>query len=459
MFKRLLLICVLGGMVLTACDSDEVTNESGLEGAQNSTKTMIPVTQSVSATVSSPLDNIETAVDQVMQLPNTSVLKGHLVFVQGNTDNPSQRLGAGGRIFMAGFDGESPVQLAERVSEPSVILSPDQNYLGYMAVDGYSWYMYLLDLETMQFTPIYRLPNRFGTFQDWSPDSRWLLIRSNQDMMIISTDGQVEHDLGSSLVFWLEDGHALVLQIDDVFEWDEQSVNDVYLFDPQSGDREPIDIGLDRVATAQLPMAQIRSIVKQHDTDLVANIHGAAGVFGGPVVLTANDIQLRIVSPRTNANLNPCDRWTIEKLPLEPGAEPEMLYSVDDTLSLSDYYFMSDGTLLFQRWYLEGCDSEVESLRGEVIALTPDGEASVVAKGLYAGISTGFLRGSTGKKYALSPEGRYLATITGSFSTLHSGITITDLETGTAVEVMSWTADDANRFLIWESINAVFWTN
>ena len=143
--KKQLIYLVLLVICLTACGSPEPATVKGAKTAnsfgENNNPTVTPAVLAADATAStvSLVSNIPAATDRTFALPTVEELDGQLLFVQGNTDNESRRLGPGGRMYLANFDGSMPVQLAERVSEASVLVSHDGSMVGYAAVDGRRW--------------------------------------------------------------------------------------------------------------------------------------------------------------------------------------------------------------------------------------------------------------------------------------------------------------------------------
>lgn len=456
--KQYTLLLLLSVIIITACGGSESRDGPGLVG-QNTNPTPT-VVSSVNTTVDSesPLAALPDAKDQVLRLPDTDALPGRLLYLQGNTDNASLRIGPGGRLFLAKFDGSESVQLAERISESSVMVSHDRSMVGYAAVDGYRWYLYIMNLDDQQPVQIYHLRDRFGFIEGWSPDMKWVLVRSNNTGIITSVDGATQYTFPSSYVFWLEDSRALVVEVENFFDDSQQDLRDLFIFNPVTDERTALNPTITAVSLSTFPGSTIQTILREHGTSLVANSTGSPGVFGFPFLLLDSSIQLLLDAPdQVNATLNPCDTWTINEIPLSDTGEATTVYTLEDTLNLSDFAPVGDDSLLFTRWYMDNCDTQVESLRSEVIMVNAEGEAEVIVDDIYPGVSTSFMRASTGRRYAISPDGRYLAAITGSFTDMNSAITLIDLSTGDNVDVMTWQSADANSFLIWEAFTAIFW--
>ncbi|MCI0709327.1 MAG: hypothetical protein L0154_04110, partial [Chloroflexi bacterium] len=321
--------------------------------------------------------------------------------------------------------------------------------------------LYVMDLDDQQPIQIYHLRDRFGFIEGWSPDMNWVLARSNNTRIITSVDGTAQYTFPSSYVFWLEDSRALVVEVENFFNDRQQDLRDLFIFNPVTDERTVLNPTITTVSLSTFPGSTIQTMLREHNTSLVANSTGGPGVFGFPFLLLNSNIQLLLDSPnQVNATLNPCATWIINEIPLSnSGGEATTVYTLEDTLNLSDFAPVGEDSLLFTRWYMDNCDTQVESLRSEIIMVNTEGEAEVVVDDIYPGISTSFMRASTGKRYAISPDGRYLAAITGSFTGMKSAVSVVDLSTGNRVDVMAWQSADANSFLIWEAFTAIFWVN
>jgi hypothetical protein len=458
--KRHSIFLLLFIIIITAC-GDEPDDGPELVG-QSSDPT---VSNDVAANeadgdIETPLGNLPSPRNQELHLPATEALPGRLLYLQGNTDNPSNRIGPGGRLFLAAFDGSDPLQLAERISEASVMVSHDRSMVGYAAVDGFSWYLYIMDLDDQQPLQIYDLPNRFGFIEGWSPDMNWVLARANNTLIIASVDGTIQYEFPNAYIVWLEDSRALVADVDNFFNDSEQNLNALFIFNPVNDARVPLDLGISTISTDMFPGTTIQAMLQEQNTDLVATSTGGPSVFGFPLLLLDSETQLVIDSPaQVNATLHPCETWRIKEASFARDEEPAMIYESETTLSLNDFAPLGANTIVFTRWHMEDCDTQVESLRSEILKIDPDGEVQVLVDDVYPGISTSFMRATTGKRYAISPDRRFLAVITGSFTGMRSAITLVDLETGERVNVMKWQSSDANSFLIWEAFTAIFWVN
>ena len=466
--KRYWFLTIIMLMILSACggDAKELDDSAGgLEGVASSStdETSAKANKNTTSTdtqVYSMIESIPNPTDQDFTMPHLDGLEGQLLFVQGNTDNQSPNLGPGGRMYLASFDGGTPVQLAERVSEPSVMVSPDGTMVGYAAVEGFSWYMYVMDLTTQEPIQLQKLANRFGFIEDWSPNMEWVLFRNNGNRLVVRVNGTDLQDLGNAFALWTTDNQLLVINVDQFFgdAQQERTVEQAYLLDPVT--QNQTDLGLtDMLLTlANFQLNSLEPILAENNVELMPTSHGGAGVFGFPIVLMPDgDTQIWVEGTQFTNNIEVCYSWALQSAALSDSSEPREIYRAEDTLGLTDFTQTADGGLIFQRWYLDECHSQPEALRGEIVNITPDGQSEIITDEIYPGISTAFLRASTGKKYTLSPDGRYMIWVGGSLESTASGIYLTDLASKQTAELMTWKASDVNRFLIWEAYNAVFW--
>jgi hypothetical protein len=398
--------------------------------------------------------------DRTFILPNIPQLEGRLLIVQGNTDNQSKRIGAGGKLHLARFDGQPPELLAERVSEPSVMASPSGQYVAYVGVEGYSWYLFHMDLQTREITPLQKLRNRFGFVQDWSPDEQWILFRNGGSATLSSIDGVSQFPLGEVLALWTTDNQLLVFALEDltIFENVPLRVTDSYLLNPAAETEVPVDLGIEEIVLDAFPIERIIDWLQNSEGTAPAKTYaGGARVVGFPVLLMPDSAMLTLQSDVPPNSANVCNEWTVFRHEIGSNAPAQTLFHDNGTATVSDFIMDTHGHYLFQRWIMSTCRAEAENLRGEIIHVTTDGVMDVIVDDVYPGISTGLFRASTGQKFALSTDGQYMVYISGSLTTVTSNLKIINLETGSIAPLITWTADTPNDFLIWEAFNTVLW--
>jgi hypothetical protein len=436
-----------------------------LEGvAEPTQETVIQVSDNPSPSQSaadSPLANLNISAVADDALPVIPEIDQRLLVVMGNTDSPSARLGPGGRLFLASFDGSEPVLLAERVSEPSVIVSPDRTKVAYVAVNGRRWYIYHMDLTTRQSVQLYQLADRFGFIVGWSPDGQWLLFRNGNAAVVSSLDGTIQHPLRGIRAFWLADNQVLGISEGLFFGGNQIDLSaiEVFVLDPTTGERRPLEIDWSTITLDQFAVQRLGQLLADQGFTPASNLEGDAGVLGFPFIILDDQETVLVVDGNAFNNTNDCDTWSINTLSLTTATAPMQIYNVENTLSLSDFQQTRDGSYYFVRWFLEDCIPQAENLRSAVVKLYPDGSVETLADDLYPGISTNFVRISTGHKYSISADERYVVWTSGSLENLTTTIMIKDMVTGTIAPLLTHTTADPNSFLIWEAYNAVFWVH
>lgn len=138
--------------------------------------------------------------------------------------------------------------------------------------------------------------------------------------------------------------------------------------------------------------------------------------------------------------------------------EQDLFVDVLDTALISDIY-QAEETFFYERWYLRNCDLSDGNLVMALESIVPGEERQVITEDVYAtpDVNLGFLRGSAGRRYAVSPDQQYVAWISGSLETSTTRINVTHIASGETITVLEWSASDQNTFLATEALNAIFW--
>jgi hypothetical protein len=149
------------------------------------------------------------------------------------------------------------------------------------------------------------------------------------------------------------------------------------------------------------------------------------------------------LSFKTSA-LEICGTWEIHQRPRESNEPADIIYMAADTTALTDLTVLPDGSLLFLRWAMTDCDF-TGAMQVELLRLVIGEDAAVIASPVDPGLNSNpneirtivMLRG---RKYAVTPDGRFVFWIGGGFLVDgSSAIRVTDLETGAAVSLLTVT--------------------
>ncbi|NDJ75559.1 MAG: hypothetical protein GYB65_04805, partial [Chloroflexi bacterium] len=124
-------------------------------------------------------------------------------------------------------------------------------------------------------------------------------------------------------------------------------------------------------------------------------------------------------------------------------APEDVIYQVSDITLLSDLAALPDGSLLFLRWQMPGCQGagDETDLTVELVRLVPGQEPEVISADIDPGQSIlgGFdnLLDLRGQKYNVTPDGRYIFWIGRDSELTRSSLYVTDLQADTTTELLA----------------------
>ncbi len=470
--KRLVFLLLISLFILVACGGgDEDDSDGGLEGVsdENTPTTSVDNTDSNDSgdTVDnnmasdSLVANIPDPQANIFEMPAVEGLPGQLIFVQGNTTSVLPSDGDAGRIFLANFDGSQPQMLATRVYTTSVSLSPDKSKIFYMAVEGRSWYAYLLDLNTLESTQLLHLQNQFGGVSGWSSDGTWLTVINpppvGDGQYLVSADAATNLELGNGGILWLDNNQLIYTAMEGGGFNGPPTFVGVELVDPTTQERTPIElpISLDEIPT--LTGTEYSQILAELGFTPISNFSVSAQ-NAGSTLLPGGESYLNVQAQTATASApSTCDEFKVEEIMIGT-EETTALYTVKDTLALTDLQVYGDGYLV-ERWSLNDCNFGLDNLNVSLEYFKANAEPQVLVEHLYPGtdVNLSFVRINSGAKYTLSPDERYIIWIDGSFGSLTTTLKIMDLATQETADLMTWTASSTNRFVIFDAFSSVLW--
>lgn len=450
-FYLLLVVLLAGVLMLSACGDDD----DG--GAPLQAVDRVPTDTPIPADSGSPLAGVQAPQPDVMELPAIEDLPGRLVFTR--SDN----------LYLAGFDGEAVTEIAESVYGALVSVSPDGRYVVYspgeavqvgsMNTTRNSHVLRLTDLTTMdtnEYIPEQIVP-RALMVMGWMPDNATAVAWDStaRAVVLLGPDNITQVPISGPLVVgWTGEGHLITADQKPGTEGESTPVGTYFRVDPATQEREALDFTL--TANTDWDFFNLES-------EFIAQGVQLADTFTelDRTLLREDGIRVLIPYPEEmqRRGVHLCETWEIvERAPDESTAQVT-LTSLEDTTYLSDLRLLPDGSLLFLRWWIEGCDMmgdmKLDLMRLPAGADTPE----TLAEGLDPGSQGNFnaineLSLVRGRKLAVSPDGRYVAWVSGGWQSGTSAIQIADLETGVQATVLQMRVapQDAEG-----SIESLFW--
>ncbi len=477
--KRYFFMLVILAVILVACGNNNDDN-GGLESVDdtgNTPRSSANQGSSASENVDSQtnlsiennglLSNIPPAELNVFEMPPVSDMSGEILFVQGNTRTSGYNEGDAGRIFYASFEGGEPEVVATRVFTTSVIMSPDKQKLAFIRANGIRWYLNILDIQTHEVTELIRLRSQFGNITGWSPDGEWLIVNVpvpvGTGQILVKLDGSESVELGSGVPFWTTDNRIVLMSL-QIFQgtFDPPQVQDVQIYDPATDEWSPISINFDPTSLNIFGGIDLVSELNNQSIELAPNFAAFSQYGFGAMLFPERDDILMVQGTTPSESLSNvpphCGNWEMAMY-APNGEQTSLFYEVTDTAYISDINYV-DGYFYYQRWYFNGCELANSALQVALERQTIDGEVELITDQLYPGedINLTFMRVNNGTKYSISPDGRYVLWIEGSYDERLTGLRLTDLETGETAELMTWQSDNPNAFLSFEAFTSVFWT-
>ncbi|HEX3051200.1 MAG TPA: hypothetical protein VHP83_11135, partial [Aggregatilineaceae bacterium] len=253
-----------------------------------------------------------------------------------------------------------------------------------------------------------------------------------------------------SEVSWLKDGSALLLDLrtkqtgggETFFE-----IEAVIHFDPVTGEFTPVE-GLDLEALSEDP-SQLMAALEAQGWEAATDTH-LSGV--------------QIVPPDSYYGTAPesCATWEIADVTTDENGVRTLdpVYTVDGVFQLTDLTNLTNESKLFLQWTMPDCRLNMPTIA--LVKLMPDGEAKVLAEGVFPGLRIGrdrsFVDALVSNRVSVSPDQRYAAWIGGSLDTGTSTLNVIDLETGeNRVIQQEAGTGSGSGFVETQVITAVYW--
>lgn len=428
-FRKFFAIVLLSLMVLAACGSESGGGGVTLQTASDPAD-------------SSPTRRPETAPAGPDVLDEAG---GALVFRRGSS------------LYLYPHpDTGEPVEINQHVDPNGIYITPDGRSIIFSLLepDGFGASgVRRVDLQTLDQAMI--APEVTGRWEvvAISPDGQWLAIRNYAfGLAIVHLDGSAVYDEvapSAAIPRWLSDGTVLVVHMDYTASG-QPHYKSVVRFDPAAGQTADLEIDLEALDADP-------TLLDTALADMGLSYAETTDADPGPIYYAQE--------AEDDASPSPiCERWQIVSiLRDESGAAIDQLvvYEAPDTREIADLRVQADGSVLFTQWAVPDCDP-VQTPVARLMRLVPgeDG-AETMIEGLYAGaaIGEGYRRGTRTPRAALSPDGRYVAWISGNIDAGESALRLTDLTTG--AESLILTADansgDLNTFVETQLFTAVYW--
>jgi hypothetical protein len=366
----------------------------------------------------------------------------------------------GDTLYVTFFDGQEPELVTEFVAPPTVALTPDTTRVTFVAFQsrGRRPSLKVVDSATLDVQTAVRISSQYGFMGPWSPDGGWFVLYNFPNVFLVRADGsqdlQIGRLAGTAQVFtpvWLADNTLVVV---DQNQGGQQPVGTVHRFDPAAGEEMEVP---EEVQGMFLDIAaHLEGVAQQIAAE--GAVMDAFGVgpaytldFDGPPLFNLS-------GPPPDALGVPefCGTWEVQQQEVQLGAEPVTLYSVGDTVFLSNLNVLDDGTVLFLRWYFEDCDHM--RFRAALMRIKPGDEPEVLAHDVDVGASSnlGYFFADTGNRMAVSSEGRYVVWIGGGIETGETTLNLIDLETGEPA-LLARDTDYSSGFYTDTGFSSVMW--
>ncbi len=446
----LLLGLLIGALVLGACGGDD---EGGapLQAVQR-----VPTHTPTASGAESPLTGVRAPQPGVMALPTMEGLPGRFVFA--TSDN----------VYLAGFDGTPATLIAESVLGALVSVSPDGRYVAYspgtavqvgsMNTTRNSHVLRLTNLATIdtdEYIPEQIVPRALMVL-GWMPDQETVIAwdRTARAAVLLGPDGSAKVPVNMMALGWTDTGELIIADQKPGTEDQSEPVGTYFRVDPATLEAEPLDFTL--TATTDWDFFNL-------EPEFLAQGVTFADTFTELDRTLVREDGARVLIPYPPEMLRQgvylCGTWEIVQRTPDDSAAQVTLTTLADTTYLSDLRQLPDGSLLFLRWWIAGCDI-MGDMHLDLMHLLPGADTpETLAEGLDPGGQGSFNEISSlsvvrGRKYDVSPDGRYAAWISGGRQTGTSAIQIADLDTGTQATVLQMQVSPQSGA---GSIESLFW--
>ncbi len=447
-----LVLAIIAAMLLGACaDEEEPSVQSVAEDRSTATTTDDQTTGANAAGTDSPLAQLPEAVDGQVSLPVIEGVSGGLLFTQGYYGTAGTQLST---LYFMRFGEAEPRLIAEGVNPTTVSVSPDYKKVFYSTSGIRNRRVFVADLTTFEVTDLGRMQGVVANIIGWTPDSvlyAEIQIRGDgpvADFFLAKQDGTGVVDVSPEgfLSGTLADGTLLLSAISE-----DQTTLILNRYDPATATSTEIgSVPIDNNNFGATIVAVINTLQTQ-------GLALSDSFFTNTSIQSGEDIIFTTLASPAPGGVALCELWEVRKAGVP---ESPLIYSIEDATLLSHLQALPDGSLLMLHWWLEDCN--ISELHNEILHVSADGQSAVSLTEIDPGteVNLSFLAGSSGQKYDVTPDGRYVLWLGGGLQAGYSAVNITDLQTNATATLMRQTqSGSADSFLENQIFSNVFLIN
>ncbi len=447
-----LVLMVIAAMLLGACgDEEEPSVQSVADDKATATTTDNQTTGGNATGTDSPLAQLPEAVDGVVSLPLIDGVSGGLLFTQGYYGTAGTQLST---LYFMRFGEAEPRMIAEAVNPTTVSVSPDYKKVFYSTSGIRNRHVYVADLTTFEVTDLGRMQGIVANIVGWTPDSvlyAEIQIRGDgpvADFFLAKQDGTGVVDMSpeGAMSGTLADGTLLLNAVSE-----DQTTLILNRYDPATAASTEIgSVPIDNNNFGATIVAVINTLQTQ-------GLALSDSFFSNTSIRSGDDIIYTQLADPAPGGVALCGMWEVHKAGVP---ESLLIYSIEDATLLSHLRVLPDGSLLMLHWWLEDCN--ITNLHNEILHVSADGQSAVSLTEIDPGteVNLSFLAGSSGQKYDVTPDGRYVLWLGGGLSAGFSAVNITDLQTDATATLMRQNqSGSADSFLENQIFSNVFWIN
>lgn len=453
-----------GRNVLVGSASQEQNETESEAGETASTATDGAAESEASGAASSEafsLSQLPAPERGALTLPAAQLISGRLVFLRGNS------------LYLARFDGQPATPLAQGldIGEANwVSVTSDGTKAVYLLPESARFTgIMLTDLNTNQTIRLLREGGNFGIGPVLSPDGQWVLVSVFQFGTGVSS-AAVRVDGSQTVEIPGNDNINPQWTLDNQIVYFERTGDDgltpVSLLNLTTGESTPLGVSVD--LQSQFDLRTLLSQTTDVQLSIFRNVyvHSNFGALFDPATDEFySPVSSQVFTNIGQATIDTCATWTIQRSPAANPAQFTVLAEFPQTMLLSDLQLLEEegaNTLFFLRWYFPDDCTEIgadaSNLRIQLVQWRNGSEPEVLIEGLDPGVNRnlGFIRGTTGQKYAISPDRRFIMWIGGNAS--ESALHLFDREAGQSVAVLiEQQTGTVNSFLENQVFQTIFW--
>ncbi len=362
-----------------------------------------------------------------MVVPQLAGIDGGLLISKGN------------KLYLVRLGADEPIVIAEDIVPDMVEPSPDNRAVAYAAgvtdrrensageaYDHFEYRLTVMDLDTLDSLSLIAVGSAdglFATLLGWSPDDQTVLVWNDGAIIANRTDGSNLQALaGMRTAAWLPDNSVLIFAPEVPAE--PGSPLAVFRADADFGQRERVDTPV--TVPDFLDLAdELAALGFVYEPSTLNDFHRAAPLGDGSWAYIAWSDAVR------NQTAPVCETWQIRQT-----TTPDALYTSNSTTFLSDLTVLPDGSLLFLKW--DGC-RETRDMVVELLRLVPGHVPVEITGDIDPGAmdDANAISGSHARKYAVTPDGRYVFWIGWGDVEGVSLLNVTDLDEGITAPLLA----------------------